>query len=159
MATQPEDKKTADIFEHPAVTEQKRTQEQEEELHLAAEHRLVKVQAFIRDPAKAEKKTMGAERVEKHREKQKAAGLVQFAIPQEVAAAVKQTEGGFTSWLAAQKAAPVERVVEVEKRVEVEKLVEVPADLSGDQKRLIAIGRAVESATGWRRSLVRWLLR
>lgn len=154
MAIQPEDQKTADIFEHPMMTDeatQQRIADQKEELHLAAEHKLVKVQAFVRNEVKAEKKTKTAERVQKFREGQKAAGLMQVAIPKEVAEAVKATDGGFTSWLAAQKTAPIERIVEVQK--------EVPAALTSDQLRLIAVGRAVESATGWRRSILRALLR
>lgn len=162
MATQPEDQKTADIFDHPAVTDAKRAAEKAEELHLAAEHKLIKVDAFIRDERKAEKRTKTAERVDKFREKQRAAGLVQFAIPAEVAASVKTTEGGFAAWLQAQKAAPVEKIVEVERIVPVEKIVEVerpvPVELSVDEKRLIKIGRLVESSRGWRRSLIKRLL-
>lgn len=150
MATQPEDQKTADIFDHPAVTDAKRAAEKAEELHLAAEHKLIKVDAFIRDERKAEKRTKTAERVDKFREKQRAAGLVQFAIPAEVAASVKTTEGGFAAWLQAQKAAPVEKIVEVERIV--------PVELSVDEKRLIKIGRLVESSRGWRRSLIKRLL-
>lgn len=174
MAIQPEDRTTADIFEHPSVTEQKRVAQAAEELHLAAEHKLVKVQAFIRNEKKADKKTAGAERVEKHREKLKAAGLVSFAIPREVAEAAKNTEGGFVSWLDAQKSMPVERVVErivevekivevsvnVERIVEVEKIIieKVQLSLSQTDLNLIAIGKSVESLTGIRRFLIKKLI-
>lgn len=161
MAIQNEDSKTADIFNiEPAI----------EEAHLAREHGLVKVSAYIKDASKAEKKTSNAARQERHREKLREAQLVQMPIPKEIAEAVKNTEGGFPAWLEAQKAVPVqaERVVEVEKIIEkevrvevpvtVERIVEVPAQLTGDQKRLIDVGRAVESATGLRLWIIKSLL-
>lgn len=150
MAVQPEDRATADIFDHPSKTAQ-------EELHLAAEHHLVKVQAFIRDPKKAEKKTKGAERVAKHREKLKEAGLVQTSIPATIAQQIKET-GDFDKWLSAQK---IETVVEkpIEKIVEktVEKLI--PIELSAEQIELIELGKQVKKQTGIRAKLISFLMR
>lgn len=153
MAQQPDDNKTADIFD---------LDQAREDLVLARDHHLVKVQAYIRDDAKAAKKTAGAERVEKFREKQKAAGLVSVAIPKEVAEAVKATEGGFAAWLEAQKPAPVEKIVNVpgpERIVIQEKPVEVfvKEPLGSDEYRALEIGQKVQKLTGWRRSLVNFL--
>jgi hypothetical protein len=176
MAIQAEDTKTADIFDMTGakMNDESEGTEEAEDLHLAAHHHLVKVQAYIRDEKKAEKKTAIAERVAKHREKQRSAGLVSVAIPATVAEAIKKLDGGFDAWLESQKVAPVEieKVVEVvkevpgpERVVEVlkevpgsERIVEVikvvPAVLTSDQERLIGLGRSIESLTGWRRWLV-----
>lgn len=152
MAVQPEDQKTADIFDHPSAVEAKKAAEKAEVLHLAAEHKLIPIHAFMRDERKADKKTATAARQDKHREKLKSAGLVQAAIPKSMADEIKATEGGVDAWLA-------QRSVQTERVVEVEKVIEVPADLSSDQKRLIALGRSVEASTGWRRSIIKSLLK
>jgi hypothetical protein len=155
MTRQAEDTRTADIFDMTGarMSDESKEPEEEEDLHLAAHHHLVKVQAYIRDEKKAEKKSAIAERVAKHREKKKSSGLVALTVPVEIAQAIKSTVGGFDAWFTAQKAAPV--VVEVpgpERVVEVVK--EVPAVLTPDQERLIGLGRSIDSLTGWRRWLV-----
>lgn len=136
-------------------------EQQLEDQHLAHDHRLVKVQAYIKDKDKAEKKTANAKRVADFRERQKEAGLVQTALPSEVAQSIKDA-GSFEAWMDGVRSSPprtVEKVVEVEKKVEVVRevlkveRVDVPASLSAGQVRLIELGRAVEQLPAWRRWL------
>lgn len=197
MAIQLDDKKTADIFDtgsksmdeapktgdvlnHPtndAVAQALAAEQEAEDMHLAAEHKLVKVQAYIRDEKKAEKKSAVAERVAKHREKLKSEGLVQAAIPADIANSIK-TAGGFAEWFETQKPAPVEKIVEVEvlgperiveKTVEIqvpgperiiEKIVEVSVEktLSRDEIQALEIGQSVKKLSGWRRALVNFAI-
>lgn len=125
-----------------------------EDLHLAAEHALVKVTAYIKDETKAKAKTQNAQRVAKHRQKVRDAGFIAVPVPVEIADAVKQTEGGFPAWLDRMKAtaaAPqsIEKIVEVR----------VPAELNTDQVRQIELGQRVENLIGWRRGVANWLLK
>lgn len=104
----------------------------DEDLQLARDYHLVKVAAYIKDETKAMQKTKNAERVAKHRQKVKEAGLVPVAIPAEIADAIKTD--GIDAW--------------ANKR----------ATLSDEDKRLIALGRSVELLRGWRHSLVMWII-
>ena len=134
-----------------------------EDDHLAREHGLVKVSAYVRDEQAAKKRTAVAERVKKSREKKREAGLVQAYLPAEVAEAIKA--GGWDAWIAAQKTekrveVPVEVVREVEKVVEVR--VEVPKALSEDEQYALEAGQAllklVETG-GFRAFLLRMICR
>lgn len=109
-----------------------------EDAHLAAEHKLVAVKAYIKDEAKADKKTKNAERQQRFLEKQKESGMTKAFIPADVAEAVKLEPGGFPAWLEKQKVAPA------------------PVPVVDDGAR--AIGQRVLRLTGWRRVLVRRLL-
>lgn len=153
MAQQPEDKQTADIFEHPALQADEKAKREAEELHLAEEHALVPVRAFIKDPARAEKKSKGAERVAKHRAKQAEAGLVSLPIPKEAAEAIKATEGGWHTWLALQKSPQLDLQPAQPPTPQPAPKPE-PVRLTAEQERLIALGRRVEALRGWRRLLV-----
>lgn len=149
--------------------------------HLAREHGLVPVKAFVKDPDAAKKRTGAADRMAKMRERQKEAGLVSTAIPADAAAAIK--EKGWQAWLDAQRSAPpreVERVIEVEKPVEVIKettkevlkvervevpvekrveiIKEVPAKLQPEQLEALTLGRKVKQATGFKRWMLERLL-
>jgi len=57
----------------------------EEDLHLAADHALIKVTAYIRDEDKARQRTKNAARVAKHREKVRDAGMVSPELAREYA--------------------------------------------------------------------------
>ena len=73
---------------------------------LADEFDLVRVRApvYILDQAAARKRSKGAERVAKHREKQAAQGLVPTSAPADLVAQVKAA-GSWPAWLEAQKKA------------------------------------------------------
>lgn len=159
MAVQPEDKQTADILgeliNHPTndeAAQAAKAARDAEDMHLAADHHLVKVQAYVRDDKKAEQKSKGAERVKKFREKLKAEGLVQLAVPAEIAEAVKATGGDMNVWLASRTTTKPADPVTVEVVKEVIKTV--PAALTVQQQNDIAVGRAVAGLSGWRRWLV-----
>lgn len=166
----PHDKVTGDMLPgsvDPAVAAV--VEQAIEDAHLAAEHYLIPVKAYVRDKSKAKKVTANNERQKRFVEKKKAEGLTKAFIPQMAAAAIKET-GDFNRWLDGEKAAAVSRVefvgpdlpgrvVEVEKLVEVRIEVPVPANLSDVEKRRLKIGRAVEKLTGWRRAVVHRLLK
>lgn len=122
-----------------------------EDAHLAADHKLIAVRAYIRDEQKAEKLTATNERQKKFVEKQKEAGLKKAFIPEIVADAIKQA-GGFDQWLESQKPAAVEIPGP-------ELVVQVPTILTNEQNRLINLGERVDRLTGWRRDLINWLVR
>lgn len=143
-----------------AVMEQAR-----EDLHLAADHGLIAVKAYIKDEGKAKKKTAAAERQERFQEKKKAEGLVKTFVPATVAEAVKATEGGFDAWLQAERTKAVE-AAQVQRSPTTPATPAAPAPapkvapqaLTAAQVRLIAIGDKVEKLQGWRRSLALWLI-
>ena len=72
----------------------------------AAAAGLVAVQAYV--PAEPTTRKGGAERVAKHREKLKEAGLVQATVPKEILAEV-EAAGGWKEW----RAPPVKEVLPV----------------------------------------------
>lgn len=137
-----------------------------EDLHLAADHGLIAVKAYIKDEGKAKKKTAAAERQERFQERKKAEGLVKTFVPATVAEAVKATEGGFDAWLQAERVRAVEAA-----QVNTSPAPATPATpaptpapkvapqaLTAAQVRSIAIGDKVQNLTGWRRSLALWLI-
>lgn len=156
-----------------------------EDAHLAAEHKLIPVRAYIRDEEKAEKLTNNAERQKRFLEKKKESGETKAFVPVAVAEAIKE-KGGFDAWLESQKTiVQVEKITEiqvpgperiVEKLIEievlgperiVEKIVErvvevvkeVPVKLTSEQERLVVLGRSVSVLGGWRRALINALLK
>lgn len=148
MVVMTEDNTTRDLFDQAR-----------EDLHLAQEHSLIKVHAYVVDKEKAKQrsKSKNAERVARFREKQKAAGIAQITVPSTVAEAVKAA-GGFSAWLVEQGGfvgplPPVEVVREVEVPVEVVR--EVPRAHSVEEVAVMELGRAVAGLSGWRRALVR----
>lgn len=163
MAIQQEDGRTADIFDiQPAI----------EDAHLAEHHGLVKVQAYIKDPKAAKKKTANCERQAKFAEKLKAEGLVKAHIPAPAAAEIREA-GGFAAWLDAQKAASVAPVVErvevpvpgpvtveyrdvpgPERVVEVEKIVSISVPPTEKDIKLLSMGKRCAQLSGWRRMVV-----
>jgi len=68
----------------------------EEETHLAEEHDLKKTIAFIRNNTD-KKRSSGAERVARHRQKKKDKGLVEVDVPIHIAEEIKRT-GSFEAW-------------------------------------------------------------
>lgn len=70
---------------------------EEEILHLAEEHGLVKTTAFIRSNSPKQRST-GAERVAKHRQQKKERGLVPIDVPVSVAQEIKAA-GSFEEWI------------------------------------------------------------
>jgi hypothetical protein len=177
MAIQPEDKKTADIFDlQPAIAA---AAVEKEDLYLAEHHDLVRVQAYIKNPETAKAKTSNNLRQARFAEKLKKEGLVKTHIPAESAQAIKQA-GGFSAWLDAQKVSAVaptvervevpgpERIVEVpgpvrieyrdvpgpERIIEVEKIVSVPASPTEKDIQLKSLGKRCALLSGWRRAVV-----
>lgn len=163
MAIQPEDIKTADIFDiQPAI---EAAAIEKEDAHLAEHFNLVKVQAYVRDKKAAKKKTANAERQAKHAEKLKAEGLVKSYVPAPIGAAIREA-GGFAAWFDAQKAvAPVVERVEVpvieyrdvpgpERVVEVEKVVRIPDSPTEKDVKLRSLGKRCSQLSGWRRAVV-----
>lgn len=125
-----------------------------EDAHLASEHKLVPVRAYIKDEAKADKKTKNAERQKRFAEGKKAEGLTKAFIPAAVADAIKQEKGGFSAWLEKQKAGAVPPVQPAPGPA-----AQAAAQLTPEQQRLIYIGTKVERLTGWRRWMVLALLK
>lgn len=188
MSKDETDNKTVDLFGGPDASVVAVIEQATEDAHLASEHSLIAVRAYIKDESKAAKKTKNAERQKRFAEKQAEAGLKKAFIPAEVADALKQEDAGLVvaavpveiaeavkaaggdmrAWAAKlTQATPanvpqvveVEKRVEVEKLVEVEKVVEVEKALTEPQKRRMEVGRRVEKLAGWRRSLALWLIR
>lgn len=135
-----------------------------EDTHLAREHGLVPVKAYIHDAERAEKRTANAERVARHREKKKAEGLQPVDLPAEIAARIREV--GLQEFLDQIRGAgprqvrvevqvekPVEVVREVLKVERVEVPVLTPAKLTAEQNRLISLGQKVERLPTWRRWL------
>lgn len=125
------------------------------EARLAKEFDLVRVRApvYVLDSKAAAARSNGAERVAKHREKAAAAGFRPAAVPVNVLDAVKAA-GGWTAWSEAAKPAPmvIERVVE--RVVELKVIKELSkADLAS-----IDLGRRVQKLSGWRLTVLGWLL-
>lgn len=177
------DDKTLDLIHGESAVKDRVTdviKQATEDAHLAAEHKLVAVRAYIRDEDKAEKLTNNAERQKRFLEKKKESGETKAFVPVAVAEAIKE-KGSFEAWLQSQKIAPAvvekevpgpERIVEVIKEVPgperivelikevpgperiVEVVKEVPAKLTTEQDRLIALGRSVAALSGWRRALI-----
>ena len=146
MAAQPEDDKTQDllgaVIDHPAKVRQEEEEKQREkeaqaaeELHLAAEHNLVAVRAFIVDKEKSEKKTKGAARVEKHREKEKADGITTIKAPLVIAEQLKKDGVTLEKWL--------ENEIKTKSK-----------PLSVEQNQLIEMGKKVVNLRGWKRVFV-----
>lgn len=172
MAIQPEDNVTRDLLDSQPTAQIIDLDEVREDDILARKHGLVKVSAYIKDEKKAAKKTANADRQKKFADQKEAAGEVKTWIPREVSDGIKAA-GSFDEWKKsliqvtgdAPEPAPVVEIREVERIVEVDRIVErvvevsVPADLTGEQKRLISKGRAVESLTGWQRLLAKKLLK
>lgn len=111
--------------------------------HLAKEHGLVKVTAYVPDERKAKRSgthkkgaKSGAKRQRKHRAKLKQAGLKMAPIPESVAVAMKAA-GSFEQWLQKQST----------------------QTLTPEQRRCIGIGRRVLRTTGLRRWTVFTLIR
>lgn len=171
------DDKTLDLIEGESAMKDRVTdviKQATEDAHLAAEHKLVAVRAYILDEDKADKLTNNAERQKRFLEKKKESGETKAFVPVAVAEAIKE-KGGFQAWLESEKVAPVvveklvpvpgpERIVEQIKEVPgpervVEVIKEVPAKLTAEDGRLIGLGRSVESLSGWRRALVNALLK
>jgi hypothetical protein len=174
MAIQPEDQRTADIFDiQPAI---EAAAIEKEDAELAEHYNLVKVQAYVRDKKAAKRKTANAERQAKFAEKLKSEGLVKAHIPAPAAAAIREA-GGFAAWFDAQKATSVAPVVErievpvpgpvtieyrdvpgperiVERLVEIEKVVSVPASPTEKDIRLRSLGKRCAMLSGWRRVVV-----
>lgn len=170
MSKDENDRATSDIFggvdPGAAAVVERAKAEALEDLHLASEHNLVRVDAYIKDETKAEKLTKNAERQKRFAEKQKASGLAKAFIPAEVAEAIKTVEGGFPAWLEQQRAAAVASVqpeqapqaAAAPAQPAAAPAAPAPAQLTAEQERLIAVGRSVERLTGWRRWLVYSLL-
>ena len=168
MSKDPFDNKTPDMVggvdPGAVAVVEKAKAEALEDLHLASEHNLVRVDAYIKDKTKAEKLTKNAERQKRFAEKQKASGLAKAFIPAEVAEAIKTVDGGFPAWLEQQRAAAVASVhpapaPETTPAPAQPAAAPTVAQLTPEQERLIALGKAVERLAGWRRSLTFWLIR
>lgn len=185
MAKDVEDNKTPDLLGDSDLVVSAVIEQAYEDAHLAQEHQLVAVRAYIKDAVSAKEKTGNALRQAKYSEKLKAAGLVKAHIPAEVASEIKVV-GSFETWLEAQKAsavAPVEKVVTVpgperivevpgperivyrdvpvpgpERVIEVEKIVQVPTPPTEKGLYFRALGKRVDSLVGWRRALVMALI-
>lgn len=69
-------------------------EENDEDIHLEAEHGLVKKTVYIRDN---KQRSSNAERVARHRQKKKEQGLVTVEVPQIAADAFREA-GSFAAW-------------------------------------------------------------
>ena len=79
--------------------------------HLAEEHGLIKVAAFIHSNT-AKQRTKGAERVAKHRQQKKDSGLVQVDVPILFAEEIK-TAGSFEVWKKDLYHVPQQRLISI----------------------------------------------
>jgi len=99
-----------------------------EDEHLAREHGLIKMTAYVVSAArKKEQKEGAAKRMAEMRERKKAAGLVMCELPIAMAEAIKAA-GGPEAWLENFQVKPEPQVVEVEKIVEVVRIDTVKLD-------------------------------
>lgn len=136
---------------------------------------------FVFDAKLAKSKKAGAERQAKYMEKQAAKGLIPAQVPRDLVELVKTTHGGDWSKLTQApgievreviKQVRVEVPVEVVKEVRVEVpvikevikevRVEVPGKpvlrLTAQQNKVFELGQRVSKLTGWRASMLRWLV-
>ena len=68
-----------------------------ENMHLAEEHGLIKTTAYIRSST-AKQRSAGAERVARHRQQKKVKGIIQVDLPISVAEEIK-VAGSFDAWM------------------------------------------------------------
>ncbi len=149
----------ADDTTAPSSDDERAQQQREEEelRRVLREKGLVQRTAFIKDPD-TRKKSKGAARVAKFRERQREKGLTPAVVPAAVAAAVAQA-GGWTEWEAAIRAAsatatPAQPAPAPAPAVEPQRQ---PA-LSAQDQADLDLGRRIRGLTGWRGRAVRWLL-
>ncbi len=94
---------------------------EDEDVHLAEQHGLVKTTAYIRNNSEKQR-TAGAERVAKHRQKKKAQGLVQVDLPVSIADEIKAS-GSFADWfnqfrrLSSQESTEINQAIEIANRI------------------------------------------
>lgn len=134
---------------------------------------------FVFDAKLAKTKKAGAERQAKYMEKQAAKGLIPAQVPRDLVELVKTTHGGDWSKLTQAPGIEVREVIK-EVRVEVpvevvkEVRVEVPVvkevikevikegrpvvKLTAEQRKVFELGQRVSKLTGWRASMLRWLV-
>ncbi|TFW06145.1 hypothetical protein E4K72_10490 [Oxalobacteraceae bacterium OM1] len=124
----------------------------DEEAHLAREHGLIRMSAYIPDPGKGKSRSSDAKRTAKLRAKDAANGIVLAKVPVEYAAAFKE-EGGFADWLAKHDAEVAEKQAKV-----VEKQVVVREKLSQNEYRWLHIGKQITFLNRVERRIVSWLL-
>lgn len=150
----------ADDTNAPGSDEERaRQQREEEELRrVLREKGLVQRTAFIKDPD-TRKKSKGAARVAKFRERQREKGLTPAVVPATVAAAVAQA-GGWTEWEAAIRASSATATPAQPAPAAPGPTVQPqrPPSLSVQDQADLDVGRRVRGLTGWRGRAVRWLL-
>lgn len=83
----------------------------EEDQHLADDHGLIKTTAYI--PGTKKKRSSGAARTQKHRDKKRNQGIAQVDVPIYLANAIKSA-GSYESWKKQYQFVPIEKYNRIE---------------------------------------------